>query len=170
MTNAKVDTREQLEADIRKCITYVERTLMYPDSANKTTEVLRTTVESVIGWLDRQAAITEREIESTHIKLPLDADGVPIHIGDNVRLNPKGGIFTVRGVGVNTAGNPVMWGVRESNTQTTRHRIDGEIHHVQPDTVESLLEDLVEVHTYKTESCTADVIAEYAERIRKAVE
>ncbi|MBQ9021644.1 MAG: hypothetical protein IJ113_06480 [Eggerthellaceae bacterium] len=118
------------------------------------------------------------EIERAYMKLPLDADGVPIHVGDYVRLNPEGGIFTVRGVGVNSAGNPVMWGVRELNTQTTRHRIDGEVRHVQPDTVESLLEEALDdaamldrgVGYWPSAADITNIVNDYAERIRRVVD
>lgn len=123
------------------------------------------------------------EIKAQYMKLPLDADGEPIHIGDEVRLNENGGKFTVRGIGENSAGNPVMWCVRESNTQTTRHRIDGDVCHVKPDTVEVLLEEFSQkmnenMGMYIAETIEADewrrldeeVIAEYAEKIKKVVE
>lgn len=56
------DSREKLEADVRKHYAYSTTTLMYPPSANKTTDMLRALpVDTVIGWLDRQAAITKRE-------------------------------------------------------------------------------------------------------------
>lgn len=55
------DTRDELLADIRKHYAYTMRTLMYPDSANKSTDMLASLpVDTVIGWLDRQAAITRR--------------------------------------------------------------------------------------------------------------
>lgn len=60
-----VETREQLEADIKKAVTYITSTAMWPPSANKKTEHLRTTFDEITEWLDRQAAITEQEcIES----------------------------------------------------------------------------------------------------------
>lgn len=60
------DTREQLEADVRKHYAYSTTTLMYPPLANKTTDMLSALpVDTVIGWLDRQAAITEREFFET---------------------------------------------------------------------------------------------------------
>ena len=118
------------------------------------------------------------QLEHEYMKLPVDADGVPIRIGDNVRLHPKGGIFTVRGVGVNSAGNPVMWGVRELNTHTTRHRLDGEVRHVQPDTVESLLEEALDdaamldrgVGYWPSAADITNIVNDYAERIRRVVD
>ena len=123
------------------------------------------------------------DIERTYMKLPIDANGEPIHIGDEVRLNKNGGKFTVRGIGENSAGNPVMWGVRELNAETTRHRIDGEVRLVRPDTVESLLKEFANkmnenIGEYVGEAIDGDewrrldeeTIAEYAERIKKVVE
>lgn len=108
------------------------------------------------------------DIERTYMKLPLDATGEPIHIGDEVRLNKNGGKFTVRGIGENSAGNPVMWGVRELNTETTRHRIDGEVRVVRPETVENILQDLMyELWDAENER---ELIYEYAERIKKVVD
>lgn len=146
------------------CIRFgVDTELAAEDSAKKVLEALDW------GWM----------------RLPVDADGVPIRIGDEVKLHEKGSNLTVRGVGVNSAGNPVIWGVRELNTQTTRHRITDEITHVKPDTVESLLDefmkDAVDIASDKHDvdweelgklsiAINADKLADYAERIRKVVE
>lgn len=62
--DAQSDSREKLEADVRKNYSYTVTTLMYPPSANKNTDMLKALpVDTVIGWLDRQAAIIERETE-----------------------------------------------------------------------------------------------------------
>lgn len=59
------DTREKLESDVRKHYAYSTTTLMYPPSANKTTDMLSALpVDTVIGWLDRQAAIDRKEFET----------------------------------------------------------------------------------------------------------
>ena len=108
------------------------------------------------------------EIKEQYMKLPLDANGEPIHIGDEVRLNKNGGKFTVRGIGENSAGNPVMWGARELNTQTTRHRIDGEVRLVRPETVENILQDLMNEFYFAENE--RELISEYAERIKKVVD
>lgn len=56
------DSREKLEADVRKHYAYSTTTLLYPPSANKTTDMLRSLpIDTVVGWLDRQAAITAEE-------------------------------------------------------------------------------------------------------------
>ncbi len=63
-----VDTREKLEADVRAAVAYTTSTLMYPSSANQVTEHIKTTPQEVFGWLDRQAALTEREVEHDLMK------------------------------------------------------------------------------------------------------
>lgn len=66
----EVDSREKLEADVRKNYSYTVTTLMYPPSANKSTDMLKAVpVDTVIGWLDRQAAIIEREWQESNDRL-----------------------------------------------------------------------------------------------------
>lgn len=61
MSELEHDTREKLEEDVRKHYAYSTTTLMYPPSANKSTDMLSALpVDTVIGWLDRQAAITKK--------------------------------------------------------------------------------------------------------------
>lgn len=58
------DTREQLEADVHNFYTHTVSTAMWPPSANKKTDMLcALPVDTVIGWLDRQAAIDRKEFE-----------------------------------------------------------------------------------------------------------
>lgn len=59
--NAELDSREKLEADVEAHYTYTVSTAMWPPSANKTTHYVSVPMDTVIGWLDRQAAITGRE-------------------------------------------------------------------------------------------------------------
>lgn len=55
------DSREKLEADVRKRYTHTVSTAMWPPSANKHTDMVSVSMDDVLGWLDRQAALTERE-------------------------------------------------------------------------------------------------------------
>ena len=54
------DSREKLEADVRKHYTHTVSTAMWPPSANKHTDVVSVSIDTVFEWLDRQAAMTER--------------------------------------------------------------------------------------------------------------
>ena len=60
------DSREKLEADVLKHYTHTTSTLMWPDSANIKTKWVSIPMDTVLEWLDRQAAITEREILGAH--------------------------------------------------------------------------------------------------------
>ena len=58
----EADSREKLEAEIRGKVAYGTSTLLYPPSANKVTQYLPSlSLGTVLGWLDRQAAITDAE-------------------------------------------------------------------------------------------------------------
>ena len=55
------DTREKLESDVMNYYTHTVSTALWPDSANKKTKYVNVSNDQVLGWLDRQKAITERE-------------------------------------------------------------------------------------------------------------
>ena len=55
------DSREKLEADVLKYYTHTVSTAMWPPSANKHTDMVSVSMDDVLGWLDRQAAITANE-------------------------------------------------------------------------------------------------------------
>ena len=57
----EVDSREKLEADVLKYYTHTVSTAMWPPSANKHTDMVSVSMDDVLGWLDRQAAITANE-------------------------------------------------------------------------------------------------------------
>ena len=107
-------------------------------------------------------------IEHTHMKLPLDADGVPIHEGDKIQyINESGG--TGAHVEVCAVSEHYVFygeGKHFYKADTCRH--------VNPETVDSLLEkfydevgwDEVDNHAQGHD----ELVRNYAERIRKAVE
>lgn len=130
----------------------------------------------VMEWLDREAALTEREclasrlesdelagmIEATIKKLyelqsqldnsmplPLDADGEPIHIGDILHSDEIGIDFECQGLSIDMRGN----GRREHWTvcyQVTDGISDWtaakRCHHANPETYSDILESFV--HAY----------------------
>ena len=101
------------------------------------------------------------EIEAIYMRLPLDADGVPIKPGDTVECDTlASGGFAVLAV------NRDFWvdknGI-EHNPEFTRH--------VKPYTVENLLIEFGDWYKYMKGSCDEPgIVAAYAERIREAVE
>ena len=170
------DSREKLEADIARYFACWLR-----GGGENTLAV-------IIGWLDRQVAITTRECtavyelgceacraaqkreiasmqakldkcykpnweycetcerlaelqakldayDETHMELPVDADGVPIRVGDMVSLNNRepfevGGVRDTRN----------QWHVFPYDLQRWYAPLD--LHHVKPRTIEDVLADV----------------------------
>lgn len=110
---------------------------------------------TVVQWYEH-SVLQQRQlddIERTHMRLPVDADGVPIRTGDRL----EGG--TVFAVGEDAVVyEPGIW----DEASLCRH--------VKPETVESLLTEFAEGFEGQNEDFSRLVVAEYAERIRKAVE
>ena len=113
------------------------------------------------------------DIERTHMRLPVDADGVPVRIGDTMeRICAEDRyVFTVGLIG---ADGFCM------DYETSFFKAS-ECRHVQPDTVESLLKEFALATDYAGDWNNPDDVDErrlqidalanaYAERIRKAVE
>lgn len=69
------------------------------------------------------------------VKLPVDADGVPIHVGDEVKLEHSGKVTTVTNINYNEYGWQVYCAEGGGFDKDTRCR------HVQPDTWERIIED-----------------------------
>ena len=84
----------------------------------------RVKAESIIDMTDEGMA------EHGWIRLPVDADGVPIRVGDLIKL-PNGKITAVRFITFNDAG----WLINESG------RLPERVTHYQPDTWERIIED-----------------------------
>lgn len=79
----------------------------------------------------------EREIADKYTELPVDADGVPIRVGEDVvRTNDHLQPETVRVIGVN--GGSVFFKHEGRVKQNVAHNL----HHVKPRTLESVLADL----------------------------
>lgn len=106
------------------------------------------------------------EIEAQYIRLPVDSDGVPIRPGDEVGINPQSPTFyEVVAVG---DGVVVLDGMFMRSADECRH--------VKPDTIFDILEELALRDDLGMLSVEAErdemdeLLARYAERIRKAVE
>lgn len=86
-----------------------------------------------IGYVDDRDP--ETMAENGWVKLPVDADGVPIRVGDEVRW-PDGETAEVVGIGENTLFY-IEHGFDDSAQWTAAHNK----RHVQPDTWERIIED-----------------------------
>lgn len=100
------------------------------------------------------------EIEAQYLKLPVDADGVPIRPGDLL---------------VDTTSDYELYATKMFlglNGWAINARRPDELRHVKPDTVESVLQEFAlacEEQGYKNPRIDG-IVEEYADRIRKAVE
>ena len=114
--------------------------------------------EPALTYLSECADEIEREIQERYMELPVDADGVPIHVGD-VMAMADGREGTVVAVGesqftihVSKAPNVVC--------QAKMH------HHVKPRTLEDVLCDMI--HEYGcTDALTETIADKYAAEIRE---
>lgn len=116
--------------------------------------------------------IAKRMLSERYMLLPVDADGVPIRVGDVLECDANGyeGTFTVFAVGNKSAignheiewikGNPDKW-----------FHIASYCHHVKPRTLEDVLRDCCDEYykAYKSEYAInlADIYRKYADEIRK---
>lgn len=104
----------------------------------------------------------EQEIAERYIELPVDADGVPIHVGDELYngeviafggLAEGGVVFVHRGF---DDGNYILEAFASNIT-----------HHVKPRTIEEVLRDCCnEWNEHCGEDWESGVYAKYAEEIR----
>lgn len=114
------------------------------------------TVESLLRIADHIDAEHERQLEvlyrdmsdAKYVELPVDADGVPIHVGDVMEW-PNGKTFDVVGIGdgvlfyIKDADGPADW-----TGASTKH------HHKQPTVEDMLTEFARDCLTYAT--CVED--------------
>lgn len=117
------------------------------------------------GWIK---ATDENMAEHGWVRLPLDADGVPIRIGDTVRYDTTGKPFEVKEIcymdGYETeVGNGEQYG----------SVMAGCVHHYHPPTVEDVLREFALRAIRDSESNCGDLdetCAEYAKKLRLAGE
>jgi hypothetical protein len=105
----------------------------------------RYTAPEVYPWVSEMLRDIQAEVDSGYMKLPVDADGVPIRIGDMLECNANGydGKFEVFAIGAGVViGNHDIEFV-------TRHPTDWfhvarYCRHVKPRTIEDVLIDMLE--------------------------
>lgn len=98
-------------------------------------------LQDVVALL-RVAQVAHRE---THMKLPLDADGVPIHMGDYLSSDEYNGErFVCMGLDVEVRGESEHWSVGkrlDADTGCVEYTAAHRCHHVKPRTVEDVLSE-----------------------------
>ena len=121
---------------------------------------------------DRVLEALEREIAEKYMLLPVDADGVPIHVGDHMQatddVDEDGKPYRQLVTGYTMSlpdGNGKLWFTDDDGVSyDPRYSC-----HVKPDPVKELLCDMI--HEYGcTDALTEAVAEKYAERIRELME
>ena len=121
---------------------------------------------TVVQWYEHSVLLQRKldEMEQTHMRLPVDADGVPIHIGDTLLKStgaPKASYGEVVGVSDDSVWFDAKDGWESNWSNLTRH--------VRPDTVESLLEEFGRILVPENaQDGLPEFVERYAERIRRA--
>lgn len=110
------------------------------------------------------------DMESTHMKLPVDADGAPIRLGDEVSMvGREDGV--VASIEVNDRGFAYV-GIRPHGWDVPTRCTPEEIEHVKPETVEGIVAEAMSLacEPEAPYSKNSTLVKTYVERIRKAVE
>ena len=112
------------------------------------------------------AKLIEAEIADNYMRLPLDANNVPIHVGDKVEWLGGNGVYIVCG-----AGTLVSLRTHESNCFTINPTC---LRIVKPDTLKDLLEEFISAYEAWDDWSEVDrkgardrMFDEYADRIRE---
>ena len=109
----------------------------------------------------------EQEIAERYMELPMDADGVPIHVHDTLECHAHGyhGTFSVLAAGKNVVvGNHDIEWVRDNPSKW--FHIAPACTHVKPRTLEDVLCDMI--HEYGcTDALTETIADKYAAEIRE---
>ena len=121
-----------------------------------------------LAWADgiARAEGDLKAFEATHVKLPLDADGVPIRLGDEMELTDE--------AANRFDGNKHFGKVEELSVLTDGWFVDGEpstdLRHVRPDTWERIIGDALTVgwaNDSWNEVASAEIHDRLVERCRK---
>ena len=113
----------------------------------------------------------QAEIDERFMLLPINADGVPIHVGDELECNANGyeGTFTVFAIGNDTVvGNHDIEWIRDNPSKW--FHVASFCHPVKPRTLEDVLSEFANRvcnsgHQWGLDA--ADVVPQYADEIRE---
>lgn len=117
---------------------------------------------SVDDWLNSMVDEVEKEIKEKYMLLPVDADGVPIHVGDKMQYH-GGEPFTVCAV---APGVIHVWAVvKLGERMTTYDYAPSQCTHYKPRTLEDVLLDAIERAAHP-ENEWSEIIADCADELR----
>lgn len=104
----------------------------------------------------------EREIAERYMELPVDADGVPIHVGENLRSACSETEYTTLGFWFDF--DCGIWQVMVSSKQAMSGNM---LRHVKPRTVEDVLMDVLRDST-RPDMDNSEIIEKYVAELRMA--
>lgn len=105
------------------------------------------------------------ELSDEWVQLPVDADGVPIHVGDEMDVG-----FVARIVITDDEWPPYLYAYKETPHILSQHFCNEVSHHHEP-TVEDVLREFGDWYAHTKGGCDEDgIIAEYAAKLRLAGE
>lgn len=115
----------------------------------------------------------EAEIADNYMRLPVDANNEPIHVGDNLHSDETGRNFPCRGYNLTLQGSKKWWTVEccyDSYSGTSEYVSAKSCRHVKPRTLEDVLVDMLEAAVGYSDAHT-DVslvaVEKYADEIRE---
>ena len=103
----------------------------------------------------------------------MDADGVPIHVGDYLHSDETGRNFPCRGYSYGLNGGMPRWTIEccyDPYSGTSEFVSAKSCHHVRPQTLEDVMRDFAEEWTEACGTGADEIIARYAQTIRELME
>lgn len=108
--------------------------------------------------------ILDAALSRHYVELPVDADGVPIRVGDIVKCTFADDNATVKYLSLQEDG----WSIVVDYPDGRGHRTPGSMRHVKPRTLEDVLREFGDWYAHTKGGCDEDtVMTEYAAEIRE---
>ena len=153
----RVNITDELRTEARGFGDYVYK----PEQARR----LRIIADRIDAEHERQLEALYRDMsDAEYVKLPVDADGVPWHLGDELTM--EGEVCDVVGIGDKTIfyafGNGVDWTIAHNN----RHHKQPTVEDVLSEFTDAILEWSGKSGTVAEVGTWSDVAAEYAAKLR----
>lgn len=129
-------------------------------------EWLRQALIGVFEQLDPDEWSNEYLAEQGLMRLPVDADGVPIHVGDEMDFSEGVRGLTVIGVGTSSIHDSDMGAIIRDDNGYTWFNARFLHHHHKP-----TIEDVLREYGEEVRACcdTEDTITEYAAKLREVI-
>lgn len=144
-TKAYEDGCEACRAAQKRKIAELEADLNTAVMDNDSLRAENAELRDKLGMLKPAVERAEAERKDGYMRLPMDADGEPIHIGDNLESDEYGGKrFPCRGLSVEVGDSGLRWTVCMSYDKysgTSEYTSASRCRHVKERTVEDVLRD-----------------------------